>query len=73
MVKLNSLQKSKLGAIVIIMISALGVMIGVYDFQKYSYIMYASSAFLIGMIAYSYYIGREQMKRREENTRRKLR
>jgi len=69
---LNSLQKSKLGAIIILLIAVLGVVIGIYDFEKYSYILYISSAFLIGMIAYCFYLGKEEVKRREENTRRKL-
>lgn|GEM_PF-6043634 len=69
---MNSLQKSKLGAIIILLIAVLGVVIGIYDFEKYSYILYISSAFLIGMIAYCFYLGKEEVKRREENTRRKL-
>ena len=69
---MNSIQKSKLGAIIIMVLSGLGVIIGLYDFLAYWYVFYISASFLIGMILYSYYLGKEEVKRREENVRRKL-
>jgi len=69
---MNSIQKSKLGAIIILVLAGLGVIIGITDFEKYYIIFVISTAFLIGMIAYCFYLGKEEVKRREENTRRKL-
>jgi len=69
---MNSIQKSKLGAIIILLIAGLGVVIGISDFDTYSYVFYISISFLIGMIVYCYYLGREQEKRKEENIKRKL-
>lgn len=69
---LNDIKKSRLGAIIILLLAALGVIIGLTDMEKYKIILVGSSAFLIGMIVYCYYLGKEEVKRREENTRRKL-
>jgi len=67
---MNSLQKSKLGAIIILLLAGLGIIIGIITSNNH--ILFGSSAFLIGMIAYCFYLGREQIKRKEENMRRKL-
>lgn len=67
---MNSIKKSQIGAIIILSLSGLGVLIGI--FTENNYITLGSSAFLIGMIAYCYYLGREQVKRKEDNMKRKL-
>ena len=67
---MNSIQKSKLGAIIILILSGSFVTIGI--FIQNNYVIIGSSAFLIGMIIYCFYLGREQVKRKEENLKRKL-
>lgn len=67
---MNSIQKSKLGALIILALSIIAIIIG-YELQN-NYILIPSLVFLISMIAYCYYLGREQMKRKEENMKRKL-
>lgn len=68
--KMNSIQKSKLGAIIISSIAILGLIIGIVIQNKY--LVFIAVAFFIGMLAYCFYLGREQEKRKEENWRRKF-